>query len=678
MNCIKYIFIILTLVGAIACSKDDVMMEEFRQTGGIEIVDLFPGHGRVKCTYRVMDTKVKVITVSWKQPKDTAVTIIIPEYEPSKVLELLIGSKNELPEGALELTFMTENTSGHQSNGMVKNATIYGENYISQLKNRAIRNQDYQADKYLIWFEQAVDKTDIGVSLSWKDNSGASQTIRVEGEQSNKWIELDNVDLDQPITYNTLYKPVNNAIDEFYAPVAVVDIDEDEIPGVKVPKYNANRLFIKHGLQLSVWTGDEYDPNDGWSYTVSQTDWNILGFNSCHGFQSELLAANPQMQWGRKLAPYSGHLYKGEGEPVLPTDYEKQNGFLEAKKRPYTSQMTNIIFGDEEDYSTILVDQLDQWYQVARTHYPDALVQNNQYGPQWTFQQLKDYAQKCKPDVLTYDTYFLSDENYSIFISGTARRLSKYRSVALWGLEGNRDNIPAFGQYTQGWLNGFNITESQLRAYYWMTWVYGGKWQSFFRLKQRDGDSMLLTDGNPGSYNDYTDIIVACNKESQNIGKHLVRLQTSNISLINGSSPYTYGVSSVDAKDWSSATDDYISAIDNVINNTNVKGDLFIGYYNIISAEKSGDPGFFENSDDQFFMIMNPVNDNKKILDAVENAQLVTVTIDFTNYSGKKLKMVERATGNVVKLSGEDMGDNKVKYTLTIPGGTGELMCLGY
>lgn len=676
MNRMKYIFLIFILGGLFSCKKDDGVTDGIINVEKLEVVDLLPGHGRVKCTYRVADPKIKLLTINWSQPKDTTVTVSLPEHKESDVLEVLLGAKNELPEGILHLIFRIEDKDGNKSARMAKSVTVYGDKYIAELENRAVKNLEYKDDKLRILFDHAIDKAEVGIMLSWTDEESVTQTLMASTEELNDWLELGNVEMSQPVTYRSIYRPEENAIDELYAPVITIEV-ESQVPGIKVPKYNANRLFIKHGLQLSIWTGDEYDPNDGWSYTVSQGDWSVLGFNSCHGFQSDLLATNPQMQWGRKLAPYSGHLYKGEGEPVLPTDYEMQHGFLEAKKRPYVSQMTNIIFGDEEDYSAILISQLDQWYQVARMLYPDALVQNNQYGPQWTFHQLKEYAQKCKPDVLTYDTYFLGDENYPIFISGSAERLAKYRAVALKGLENMEENIPAFGQYTQGWLNGFNITESQLRAYYWMTWVYGGKWQSFFRLKQRDGDSMLLKDGKAGSYNDYTNIIIACNKESRNIGKHLVRLQTSNITLVNGVSPYNYGVSSRDATIWSSTIDDYIAVIDNVVTTTTTKGDLFVGYYDIIPEEKSGDPGFFKNGDDQFFMIMNPVNDNKNILDADENAQVVSLTIDFTNYSGKKLKMVKRLTGEVISLTGEDIGNDKVKYILTIPGGTGELMCLG-
>lgn len=670
------LLIITAMITFSSCSKEKEVIEKI-EIGGIEIVESFPGNGRIKFTYRLKDENASKLNITWKQIQDTSINVTIPKQGLTEIHEVILGNERKLPEGDYLFSFTVLNDDEHSSIPVKKSAKIYGQKYIESLTNRTIKNQSRQNNLLRLQFETRVTPNEEGMRIKWTNLQGEAQTKEASIKELNDWIEITQVDFEDTVSFCSIFKPTKNALDKFYAEESFVEFEE-EIQLVQVEKYNANRLFIKHGLQLSVWTGDEYTPGDGWSYDISPADWETMQFNSCHGFQSALLEAFPTMQWGNKMSP-SGHLYKGEGTPLLPTDYHKKNGFITGNRVNYLSQLTNIIFGDEEDYSEILIDQLEQWYPVARTHYPDALVQNNQYGPQWTEAQLTTYAQRCKPDVITYDTYFLGGDNYGIFINGTAERLAKYRNVALKGLEGMQDNIPAFGQYTQGWLGdgSFVFTESQLRAYYWMTWVYGGKWQSFFRYKQGDGDCMLLKNGTPGNYHDYTWIIAACNKESKNIGDYLVRLQTSNITIDKGNAPYNYDVKDWTAETWSSGTDDFIESVEHTVKSTTTKGDLFIGYYDIIPSEKMGDPGFFNNKDDQFFMMMNPVHDKIKVMDADENAQEITVTIDFTNYPGKKLKMVNRQTGDLVTLSGEDLGNNRIRYTFSVPGGTGELMCLG-
>lgn len=678
MNKVGVLAIIIIITLFSCCAKQEIVQSQDDQKGSelgrIEIVESFPGNGRIKFTYKLKDENTSRLNIAWKQEMDTSITVTIPGKDLTEVYEVILGDVNKLAEGEFKFTFTGLGDNGSKSMRVTKTAKIYGQKYIESLKNRTIINQVRDDKQLKLQFEKSVRPTEVGLKIRWTNLQGEVQSKKLSVEALNNWVELTNVNFEETISYSSMFKPQENALDSFYALESVVDIEE-EIALVQVQKYNANRLFIKHGLQLSVWTGDEYTPGDGWSYDILPSDWQTMQFNSCHGFQSALLDAFPNMQWGNKMSP-SGHLYKGEGAPLLPTYFQKKNGFIIGDRLNYLPQLSNIIFGDEEDYSEILVDQLEQWYPVARTHYPDAIVQNNQYGPQWTEDQLTTYAQRCKPDVLTYDTYFLGEDNYGIFINGTAERLAKYRNVTLKGLEGMQDNIPAFGQYTQGWLNGFIITESQLRAYYWMTWVYGGKWQSFFRLKQRDGDSMLLKNGIPGNYHNYTWIIAACNNESQNIGDYLVRLQTSKITIDRGDAPYNYDVRDWSAESWTAATDNFISSIEHIVHNTTTKGDLFIGYYDIIPSDKNGDPGFFNNND-QFFMMMNPVHDRKKVMDADDNAQDLTLTIDFTNHTGKRLKMVDRQTGDLVTLSGEDLGNNRIRYTFSVPGGTGELMCLG-
>lgn len=295
----------------------------------------------------------------------------------------------------------------------------------------------------------------------------------------------------------------------------ITEEPDPEEPGIEVVEpelFRANRIFIRHGLQLQCWVAtDNYELGGKAgqpAYNLSIPDWKLTGFTGPTFYGPPLINTSyfkefPDSQWAIAKAPHADQLKKG------PTDYEKKNGFLSEDQLKYLDNLTTICFGDEEHYSFEVAKFLKEWYDVARRLYPDVLVHNNQYPNQWTRENLLTYIKLAKPDLLTYDWYYFHtwDKDNYIGAKDMAGHLAEYRDLALGGWEGNKKDYMAFGQYSQGYVNEgtYKLTESQLRLYYYMTWTFGGKWLNWFPLFARgwlwrtNGTDRLVTVAGTGN-----------------------------------------------------------------------------------------------------------------------------------------------------------------------------------
>jgi len=445
--------------------------------------------------------------------------------------------------------------------------------------------------------------------------------------------------------------------------------------------FNANRLFIKHGLQLHSWTStEEY-------FTVDIADWELIGFGGPTFFRPpmwspKLMEAYPQSQWSMAIAPYASNVDRG------PDEMELKNGFLDSTQLSRLEDLTTICFGDEEPFSYELTSYLRYWYKLSHSMYPDVMVHNNQWGSQWTEEEMRLYVLLTKPDLVTFDAYLYGPTNSNNYrgASPMAEYLMKYRKIALAGLDGVGEEPIGFGQYIQGYRKeaSFDMTESQLRLYYFMTWAFGGKWLNWFRYLQGNDDGnggttptgwcMLLENGMPGNPAPAAYWAGQCNLESKNLSDYLVRLQTTDVRLILGDFAVSGGIpANVDY--WSNDADPYIAGINAEVtgmeHNGN-KGDVYVGYFKAIPENERGEPGFFENPEALFFMLVNAYT-SPNVQSAGEAAQEISVYLDIGDKSADCIKRVSRETGAVEVIPLRSHGGSQYSFTVTLPGGTGDL-----
>lgn len=432
-----------------------------------------------------------------------------------------------------------------------------------------------------------------------------------------------------------------------------------------------NRLFIKHGLQRHCWVGTESE------FIVDVNDWNLAGFGGPTFFRTPLwnplfMEAKPSTQWSIAKGPYADQISGG------PTEEEYNNGFLSGEHLKRIDDLTTICFGDEEAFSLELVSDLKSWYDVSRKHYPEVMVHNNQWGSQWHERDLRLYVAIAKPDLITFDAY-LYDDNNSVNYRGSqqmAEYLMKYRNVALAGKDGVGEQPIGFGQYIQGYRkNGYDMTESQLRLYYFMTWTFGGKWLNWFRYLQESDLCVLLENGVAGAHTKAMQWTHQCNTESENLSDYLVRLQTTAVGLLLGE----WGPSGLNPNNvpfWTAEMDSHIISISGELLGgefTGSAGDVYIGYFDIIPAENGGDPGFFNNPDAQFFMVLNAFT-TRNAETADDARQKITVELDIGARSTDCVKRVNREAGFVESIELTPMENGNYTFEIIIPGGTADLL----
>ena len=484
----------------------------------------------------------------------------------------------------------------------------------------------------------------------------------------------------------------SSACSDKHTPTLPEDPDkpEEEIISPEIENFKSNRILIKHGLQLQCWLASDNFEEAGKlgqpAYVMNPSDWELTGFTAPTFFGPPLINPSffkhfPSSQWAMAKAPYGDHLKKG------PTDYEKKNGFLKADHKAHLSNLVTMCFGDEEAYSNAVLNYLTAWYKVARHHYPDVLIHNNQYPGQWTKSDLRKYIKTAKPDLLTYDWYYFltSDPDNYIGAKDIASHLMDYRELALEGIDGDHKNYIAFGQYIQGYVNQgtYRITESQLRLYYFMTLTFGGKWLNWFRYLQGNGYSgkteptewsLLFEQGIPGKPTIHMKWANQCNKECMYLSDYLVRLKTKEVGFVSGSSALTEGcpnnMHSLNRK--KTCIKDISGCLIEGSSETDKRGDLYVGTFEVIPEEEQGDPKFFKNDESSFFMITNGLA-SKLEQEAEPLAQNVTLTIDMADAKSKKLYWINMNTGKKEVLETIKEEENLYTYKFKINGGSGTL-----
>lgn len=469
-------------------------------------------------------------------------------------------------------------------------------------------------------------------------------------------------------------------------------------------KYNTNRLLIKYGLQLHCWVESEEGTHPIY---ITPEDWRATGFNGPTFFIDPLYNKKffrdfPGHQWSMAKAPDGrGNTDETAAIHSMPTDEYYIFGYLSVNQHSQLNGLSSVCFGDEEHYADDLPDNMKEWYSISRKNYPDVMVHNNQWPTQWYTWQLQDYVTTAKPDLITFDGYLYNstqdEKNRGSTL--TANNLMKYREVAMQGWDGDGVDYISFGQYTQGYLSGWNgtpeggklywPTESQIRLYSYMTWTLGGKWVNWFRFLQApthaDGTlinketlSLLLYDGISGQHTPQMAWTKKCNEESKFIGDHLVRLLTTQIYYKMGHSDYTDPDGKPDEFDGIKEFKDDVEScpikkISSSVNGTTDKpADIYIGTFRIIPTNEEGDPSFFGNSDAKYFMVTNAYTDNNLEHSAEDLAQIVNISVE----KGKKLSWLNPYTRKDEQLTNKSTEGNYEIYTVTIWGGSGILFYL--
>jgi hypothetical protein len=288
------------------------------------------------------------------------------------------------------------------------------------------------------------------------------------------------------------------------------------------------------------------------------------------------------------------------------------------------------------------------------------ILYTNQYGGLLTDPNFARYIQTCKPDMLSFDTYPMwerSDNWRSYF--GDLQRYRAYSTSA--------------GLPFQSWMQTFHgedkyrdPSESELRLDIFGAWTFGAKMQTCFTYNA--GSSSLFkktfngsgeTQLQPGYY--WLQKIL---RESRNLSPYLCRLRCVDAKwIVSKGGEYPWGVSP-----W--AFDKNLPELRGIsVKNLGTKhggeaGDVAIGFFNAL------EPG---HEDERWLMVTNA------LADATGTAEACTqrITLNLVLKDGQTIHLANRTTGKLQQPDLKQIGQsNRYLLDLTIPGGTGELLCL--
>lgn len=449
----------------------------------------------------------------------------------------------------------------------------------------------------------------------------------------------------------------------------------------------ASKVLIDKGIQFTTWIshapGGDLIPLDSvWE------DINLSGVTFYSGslYNTNFFERHPDVQWSIENAPFASQITS----PPL-----NQNDFLNSEQISNIENLIFIGFGDEEEYSVSLINNLKEWFDLSKMLYPNVLVHNNRcHSPssspfcEWSYSQLNNYFTTCKPDILTFDWYYFS-EIQPQFTGGTLKpvfdNLHIYRKIALGGYDGSGLSPVAFGQYLLGYKTGndpqgvgnYIISESQIKGVAFATLTMGGKWLDIFRY-QFDSNVFIFHDANGNrteQYWQYSDL----GQQVKNLSPYIVRLNSKNVYFLPGEHIEGSQIQTNPKPDSMSFLN--ISLLPNLIDidvdnlgqlNSGLKGDVIIGEFEPLNGLNDN---FLPSTISRYYMIMNGLTwGTSGIGNSESTTQRISIKFRLSEFTDSPLKKISRTTGEIENVPITQIGCNEYIADFYLGGGEAELI----
>ncbi|MCS3801409.1 DUF4998 domain-containing protein [Niastella sp. OAS944] len=208
----------------LACSKMDDNYDDFIKDGEIVYIAkvdsarAYPGNARMDLSMLLTaDPRISKVKVLWDAGGQSDSTE--KDVQRTADVDTVRFSFNKLAEGTYTFYIYTYDKAGHRSVKSDVIGTVYGEKYIAQLVNRAIKSGTYDdiaKTATVKWFGVGTDV--IGEEFIYDDVFGATrkQFNKHEGAPDSVTV-LPDFKKGNKFQFRTLYKPAPNAIDTFYS-----------------------------------------------------------------------------------------------------------------------------------------------------------------------------------------------------------------------------------------------------------------------------------------------------------------------------------------------------------------------------------------------------------------------------------------------------------------------------
>lgn len=244
-----------------------------------DLVKTYPGKNRIQLEWQIVDPKVTSCEVFYEQggiQKSSSVAVHGSGYE-NDVISVIIPNLDEMTNA---FKIFSYDNLGHASIPVEAEETVYGENYERSLLNRTLKSAVCKNGVLQMeWFNAIA--TGIGVNLEYTDVDGKSRTKKVENGETSTTIS--DIKVGEFLNYATMYKPVSNAIDTFYAQKVHILIEETPKTEKPVDPSNfkeltlqGNPAFLNSDYSMkTIWDNKFNDPclitiaDGNWPHSVS-------------------------------------------------------------------------------------------------------------------------------------------------------------------------------------------------------------------------------------------------------------------------------------------------------------------------------------------------------------------------------------------------------------------------
>jgi len=191
------------MIAATGCNKE----QEFDYSGAaISDVNTHPGKNRALVEF-VAPSGVECGKAFFEAGKYQEFTIDSSLEKQELIVE-------NLPEGNNTIRISLLDGNGNQYDPIGFNVYVYGDDYSAGRTERKLNRQVTKGENSIeLIFEDSKDADEIGVRVIFTRTSGQVDSMMVDKAANS--ISLEDIDRSEPYYFHTVFKPVEDCIDEF-------------------------------------------------------------------------------------------------------------------------------------------------------------------------------------------------------------------------------------------------------------------------------------------------------------------------------------------------------------------------------------------------------------------------------------------------------------------------------
>lgn len=235
MKKIIYIGIVFIIGLCAACSDMNDSMEPYLSKGEIiyiaksDSVKTFAGRDRFLVRFWMSDPRATELYIYWSQRNDSLVVSLPEGRNKADSIDVYIGKEEGITEGSYSLELVTRDKQNNKSVTDEYIVNVYGDLFANTLLTRFIKTAKYDtktSEVTIIWGGSYSAK-EYGVRLFYKSKNGNEMVetftaealkkgVNTQYEDEKNTLVLKDLDIKEPLIYETLYLPEPTAIDTFY------------------------------------------------------------------------------------------------------------------------------------------------------------------------------------------------------------------------------------------------------------------------------------------------------------------------------------------------------------------------------------------------------------------------------------------------------------------------------